>query len=120
MSLESLRAHMVENYPTINPNDITFSLEIDKDSGYYYDEVYTHVNILFERNSIIDNPLYDEQFAYYQQQLAQYKLEYKKYKTELKQYAIDEKAYQVALEKYQLEYAKQVVKKLEKKKVKGK
>lgn len=109
-SLESIRQHIVETYPTVDPNSVRFTMEINTTHGYY-DEVSTSLEMHFFTVATVDNPNYSKMFTYYEEQMKKYEKDYQKYRDDLKQYKIDEKTYKIELDKYLLEHAKQTIKK---------
>lgn len=111
-SLESIRQHIVETYPTVDPNSVRFTMEINTTHGYY-DEVSTSLEMHFFMVALVDNPKYTQMYAYYEEQIKKYDKDYQKYRDDLKQYKIDEKNYKTEVEKYQLWHAKETLKRLE-------
>lgn len=118
-SIQWLTDYIRENFPTVDPHTIKFSMEINTTHGYY-DQISTNLDFHFYTVGMIDNPNYDIMFKHYEQQLEKYHKDYEKYKADIKQYKIDEKKYKKDFEQWQLENAKAIIDKLEKKKSKNK
>lgn len=107
-SIESIKQYIVENYPTVNPDSVRFTMEISTTTGYY-DEVFTHLNIKFFTINIVKNPYYDELYSKYENNMKRYDEKYKKYEEDIKQYNIDYNLYKTDINKYRFEKAKQTI-----------
>lgn len=114
-SLQSIRDHVTENYPNVDPETVRFTMEINTTHGYY-DEVSTSLDIDFYTVAMGENPAYAKQYKYYEEQLKKYEAESAKYKLDSKQYKLDLKQYQKDIDAYQLWYSQETIKRLTQKK----
>lgn len=113
--IDWFKDYIIEKFPNEDPSNVKFSMEINKDYGYY-DELSTSLTFTFYTVKLIPDPKYKKNFAHYEKNLEKYEKDYAKYKSDLKQYKIDKKKYKEELEMWQVEHAKSIISNYEKKK----
>jgi hypothetical protein len=118
-TLQSFEDFIKQNAPGVDPSNVKFSWEIQKEPTYY-DETIISLSVNLYTSATIDNPNYDRLYAYYEEQTEKYNKEYKEYKDKLKQYKKDMTAYQEDLDAYALWHSQETIKRLTKKVAKGK